>query len=237
MKKTTFILALISFLAIPAYAQNPKLLAASYQLDHRIPDNINQIPNEAIRSKVIEELKAKSTVYNLYSLKNLHVFTNSKLSDGGEVIASGEDSSYVDASTREVLQQRMLMSKLFLVSEEYDQMQWTIEGKDKVIAGRTCKRALFSDGVTVAWFCPEIPNSTGPMGYMGLPGLIFELETPSHHISLLSLEFMDAKDVTFVKPEGKTLTRKEFDELRIQKLKELGADTDKGGVQVIHTRM
>lgn len=81
---------------------------------------------------------------------------------------------------------------------KYEELKWDITGETKEILGYTCIKALgrtnhnigtelFGNNV-VAWFCPDIPYSTGPEGYHGLPGVILSLsEGKASHIIAIEI--------------------------------------------------
>ncbi len=64
---------------------------------------------------------------------------------------------------------------------------WTLLNETKLIDKYVCYKATTENVVSnsnntfrhpiIAWYCPEIPFSFGPIGYGGLPGLILELQT------------------------------------------------------------
>lgn len=68
-----------------------------------------------------------------------------------------------------------------------------------------------------AWFCPEINLPHGPQEFCGLPGLIFELQTPHATFGLTSIVF---KEVTFpdVK-EDEIISKEDFNKLMNQQVK------------------
>lgn len=74
----------------------------------------------------------------------------------------------------------------------------------------------------VAWYTPEIPVSTGPENYQGLPGLILEVSAGKTTI-LCSKVVMNVKDKKEIKaPEnGKVVTQKEYDEILAKKMQEM----------------
>lgn len=84
---------------------------------------------------------------------------------------------YVDHS------QRVFIAKLFLADEDVivkdaiPQFEWSMTGQSKVVAGYTCYSAVtnFRGRKYEAFFAPDIPISSGPHKFGGLPGLILEL--------------------------------------------------------------
>ncbi|WP_339833293.1 GLPGLI family protein [uncultured Flavobacterium sp.] len=73
----------------------------------------------------------------------------------------------------------------FLIIDSLN-MNWKFLNESKLIDGYECYKAtneyivINSKGElrhpVVAWYCPQLPYSFGPVGYGGLPGLILELQ-------------------------------------------------------------
>ena len=76
--------------------------------------------------------------------------------------------------------------------------------------------------VMSAWFTPEIPVSTGPAMYGGLPGLILEINDDKT-IILCTKVVINPKDKIKIKApsKGKVVTRSEFDQIAENKAKEM----------------
>lgn len=86
----------------------------------------------------------------------------------------------------------------------------------------------------VAWYTPEIPVSTGPENYQGLPGLILEVSAGKTTI-LCSKVVMNVKDKKEIKApnKGKVVTQKEYDEIVTKKMEELREmNQGRGGMQM-----
>lgn len=73
-----------------------------------------------------------------------------------------------------------------------------------------------------AWFTPQIPVGHGPSRYHGLPGLILELKVDKEVFlaTKIVLQSKDLKPIEFPKVK-KTLTQKEFDEMKKKKFESL----------------
>ena len=64
-------------------------------------------------------------------------------------------------------------------SEREDKIDWELTGNSAEVCGRQCSeaKAQFHGRVFSAWFCSEIPVSSGPWKLGGLPGLILKAES------------------------------------------------------------
>ncbi len=99
------------------------------------------------------------------------------------------------------------------VYEDTDKINWRITNKRAVISGYKCILALTSFGGRKyrAWFTPEIPISTGPYKFKGLPGLIVKIEDDRKQY-VFQLESFQKKKKKFIfnKKAGSRVTKKQF---------------------------
>ena len=128
---------------------------------------------------------------------------------------------YKEQSSGMVLEQTSFFGKDFLIEDTIQVTKWKISaGEQKSILGYTCMKATFKDSTQnlVAFFTPQIPLKWGPDKYGYLPGIILELQSAQLHIIATEIKTLSPE---IKKPEkGEQLTRKEFDTLREQKMKE-----------------
>jgi GLPGLI family protein len=110
---------------------------------------------------------------------------------------------------------------------------WDITNETKVIDGYICYKAkylknkLMLDKVysetAIAWFCPEVPFSFGPSEFLGLPGLIFHLQTNEFSFVLKDMSFNP--DLILKKPSnGKIMSLNEYlkaNNENIERIKEM----------------
>jgi GLPGLI family protein len=76
--------------------------------------------------------------------------------------------------------------------------------------------------IVTAWYTPDIPVNQGPESYWGLPGLILEVSDGKTTI-LCSKIVMNLKEKVVIKAaaNGKEVSQAEYDEIVINKMKEL----------------
>lgn len=89
-----------------------------------------------------------------------------------------------------------------------------------------------------AWYTPEIPVNQGPEGYWGLPGLILEVNDGKTTI-LCSKIVLNPKDKVQIKAPttGKEVSQKEYDEIVMKKMEEMGEmNGGRGGFQMRNNR-
>ncbi|WP_312074733.1 GLPGLI family protein [Chryseobacterium sp.] len=66
-----------------------------------------------------------------------------------------------------------------------DKMSWKIESETKKISNYTVQKATtdFGGRLWTAWFTKEIPVNEGPYKFVGLPGMILEINDSKNHYS------------------------------------------------------
>ena len=94
------------------------------------------------------------------------------------------------------------------------EMKWVLSNEQKMIGEYLCKKATtrFRGRDYIAWYCPEIAVSIGPLKYNGLPGLILEITTTDKKLNIYAtkifLTSMQLVSVPLLKE--KLVSRKEF---------------------------
>jgi GLPGLI family protein len=77
-----------------------------------------------------------------------------------------------------------IFEKNYLVADSIKQPEWRISDEKRTIAGIECRKAVtvICDSVyVVAFYAEEIPVSSGPESFGGLPGMILGLAVPRLH--------------------------------------------------------
>ncbi len=145
-----------------------------------------------------------------------------------------EDIAYHDISINKAIEQRDFMTRKFLIEADLDTLKWRLTGKQKMMLDFPCVEAelVGSAKKTIAWFTPAIPVSTGPDAFGNLPGLILALDIDEGRTTVtatgIELKNIDAREI--LKPrEGKKVTRKEYDAMVQEKIKEMQESGGGGG--------
>ena len=106
---------------------------------------------------------------------------------------SYKSNYFFNLKDKKIYQQTFHKNKEILIEANQDNYQWEITDETKDIQGFTCYKALlkFKDRkpTFIAWFAPELPYPTGPLEFVGLPGLILELRTPFYVYGAKSINF------------------------------------------------
>ena len=154
---------------------------------------------------------------------------------------------YKNAQDKISINETEMMGKFFLVTEDLEKTKWKMSGESKKIGQYTCYKATYTkqeeekvfsfgswnknngtnqpkkpkkmrDVEVVAWFTPEIPVSSGPSWYQGLPGLILEVSDDDTKI-LCTKIVMNPKEKSKIKrpKKGKVISNQDFVTLQDQK--------------------
>jgi GLPGLI family protein len=114
---------------------------------------------------------------------------------------------------------------------------WKLTGKQKTILNYTCTEAVKTDSLrtVTAWFTSAIPVPAGPENYVGLPGMVLEVNINNGETIIMAVSINAALDEEeLVKPEdGKQVTEEEFNAIVDEKLKEMGVDRNSGPSVII----
>lgn len=101
--------------------------------------------------------------------------------DGLELGWEFVDTTYVNLNNGTFVESRKLVETKYLVKGERPKISWQLTNEEQSYLGfRVMKaQATIDSTIVEAWFTPDIPTSTGPGLYGGLPGLILMLSNPS----------------------------------------------------------
>lgn len=103
------------------------------------------------------------------------------------------------------------------------------EKKDSEKSKDTAKSTNLMDEIEVpkeilvtAWYTPQIPVNQGPGEYWGLPGLILEVNSGNTTILCSKIEINPTEKTVIKAPsKGKVVTKKEYDDIVKEKMKEM----------------
>jgi GLPGLI family protein len=106
-----------------------------------------------------------------------------------------------------------------LIIQKNRLVNWKLGADTKIIAGFECYKAeseyeMKSGNKTIpipliAWYCPQIPVSFGPLEYYGLPGLILELKEGKMTYIAKEIQLANEK-IEINLPKTKTITEEEY---------------------------
>lgn len=130
------------------------------------------------------------------------------------ITLSGVSEMYKNFKTNTSVATRTILDKEFLVSENLQNIEWTLINETKTIGNLECKKAEKKNGndITEAWYAPSIPTMAGPSVYWGLPGLIVELKSKTQHYMATQIKENTAGTIT-MPTKGKKISPEEFTKL------------------------
>ena len=161
-------------------------------------------------------------------------------------------SLHKDLQSNIYTNKRELFGKVFLVKDSITPSKWVMTGETKQIGIYNAYKATITkeveerefnfgrrptrgdapesepetpkmrEVVMSAWFTPEIPVSTGPAMYGGLPGLILEINDDRTIILCTKVVLNPKVKIKIKAPsKGKVVTKSEFEKIAKDKAKEM----------------
>jgi len=136
-------------------------------------------------------------------------------------LADGKGIIYNNLQTKEQLHQKLYFDELLLIDISSENQEWNLVNETKKIGRFNCSKATkirttrnsagtFKKPV-VAWYTTDLLFPYGPIGYVGLPGLIVELTYEHCTYFLKSIDLKPKDTYKIEKPDkGKKVTLEEF---------------------------
>lgn len=149
-----------------------------------------------------------------------------------------DEKTYTDITNKKVVEQKDLMGRMFLVSQNTEAGKWKFTGRQKKILDLPCMEAVSvneSDTV-VAWYTPSIPVQAGPSSISGLPGIVLEANIGKmmHLVAKRIDQNGDVAQKIKQPTKGKKISTEEFAKLAREKQEELEKQYGgKGNVHII----
>jgi len=195
MKKT---LAMILFLLITqigdTFAQKVFSGKVYYTIKLKTPE-LSEINNQESKRKLSKLINDASDVEAILLFKGTEAVFKlvnkidndaTKGANLTKILGGNNDIYYYNYLNNELIKYTESLGEPFIV--EIKKPDWKITQKTKVIGGYVCHMAVDKNSKNkksqdIAWFTNQLPVDFGPKGYVGLPGLILEIETSSFIIS------------------------------------------------------
>lgn len=165
------------------------------------------------------------------------------------VETGGSDVLYKNTKEKRYTNQNESFSKLFLIQDKLEDLDWQLGSETKNIGDYTCYKATLKrevevreSGVSIngdkdldkeakpkmqeititAWYTPQIPVSAGPRNYHGLPGLILEVTDGTETMMCSKVVLNPEKTIEIKEPKkGQKITQEKYDKVMEKKLKEM----------------
>ena len=222
MKNTFVSIILLGMLVFssPSVAQGIRVV---YSMQMKVPTH-EGLNDPMIRAAVEAQLKSMNKNFVLLhhqgeSLYFPEVASQSTNQMGGSAVI------YKNQRDKQMVSQDNILDRQFLIAEPLSPFQWTLSSETKRIGNHVCNKAVSESSEVTAWYSPDLPINDGPGRHWGLPGLILELDTQVATITAqdINLNYDTSGKIT-APTSGKSVSRQEFNEIRDQRLKEMGVD-------------
>ena len=236
MKKSLLILLAIMFIASAIVAQNDiKSGVVTYEKTRKLELKIQGDAHDMENSLPKERKSLREMIFT----QDFSLYRNATKKQEDEVVKEAEGGGmmmikmvepeeyfFSDIKGKVNTEQREFMGRKFLIEAKTDTVQWKMTGNQKTILNYPCMEAelVGSEKKTIAWFTPMISVSTGPDGYVGLPGLILAMDIDNGktlvEVKTIEAKAIDSKELAKPK-EGKKVTYAEFRKIVDDKMKEM----------------
>lgn len=209
--------------------------------DDEIPENLRAFVPKEQKSQKVLYFNADQSLYE--NAKQVKEEEAEEYEQGGVKIRmqhnKPDEKIFVDFGTKEKVEQRDLMGRLFLVKDKADAIKWKFTGRQKKILDMSCEEALTGEGkdTVTAWYTTMVPVPGGPKSFMGLPGMILELNIGSTvNIKATATDFAEEVSAKIKQPtKGKSVTEEQFNKLSLEKQEELQKQYGGKGNVIIRT--
>ncbi|MGC1206264.1 MAG: GLPGLI family protein [Flavobacteriaceae bacterium] len=156
-------------------------------------------------------------------------------------ISQGSDILYKNIQENRYSNKTEISGKIFLIKDTLQSKKWQLVNETKYIGEYACFKAVFEEEYTTktiteddkfedvtkqrtvtVWYTPQIPVSSGPEDYFGLPGLILEINDGEMTLICSKIVLNPKESFKIEAPDkGKQVSQKEFDDIQEKKNKEM----------------
>ncbi|KGE14457.1 GLPGLI family protein [Sphingobacterium deserti] len=216
------LLSLLAITGVSAQDAEHALAKVHYTFTH-VNDSTQR--EKFLRDEVVTYLGTTGSYYTSYSKTRAQEEINEQMKDPGfdgilniTRNTTGIPQSYLFA--KEDLKEIVTIGgDNFMLDVDYPVLDWTVSEETKTIGGYSCQKATvaYKGRDYSAWFASELPFSSGPWKFHGLPGLILEVVDAKKDVQWLYAGFdkQDNGSVALAAPENaKPSTQKEVQKLQ-----------------------
>ena len=161
---------------------------------------------------------------SMYKIQEEEPDITENTGNGGIVMKFGGANSeyYKNFATQKQVEKRELGDKDYIIEDSLHHTTWKLMDTTKTILGYTCKKATGKTerGTDVeAWYTEDIPVSSGPETFNGLPGMILQIDINKEEFITTAISIEKSADKKELKEpaKGKKITSEEY----AAKMKEL----------------
>ena len=251
MKKLLTLFILISSFSFAQDFQGKAFYMSKLSVDKSWMDNPRFASRKAYLNDMIKKNTEKNYVLAFNSTESFYSEQEKiDVGEGGgynwmaTYMGNNIGKLYKNIQEKVTINETEMMGKFFLITDPIENEKWKMTGETKKIGQYTCYKATYEKEVTervfsfgsqnqnqnnmktktvevVAWFTPEIPVSTGPSWYQGLPGLILEVNDDKTTILCTKIVLNPDEKSKIKRPKkGKIISNSDFVVLQDQKRQE-----------------
>ncbi|HLD53775.1 MAG TPA: GLPGLI family protein [Sediminibacterium sp.] len=169
---------------------------------------VNLFANKNLSSEYkIQNNQFRTTYYQLHFTKNITSFIpsiNNLQLDRVGIQPAENNRVYMDQKTKSYQSIKKIFDEQYVIEDSLPKISWKITNEKRIIAGFECRRAnalIFDSVYIVAFYSDDIPISSGPELFNGLPGMILGLSLPHLHINIFATKVVnqEVNETTLVK--------------------------------------
>ncbi len=205
MKTFFFLLVFITFTSINIFCQSKfKNGELKYSILNNMADNKSEIKCTSIFNNFVTISSHDSLINN-----------NNKFGRTAIIIPKNMIFQFKDFKNKQIVSTQ---NASLVLKDSLNIIKWKIEKRTKKIGNLICKMAtgkIYGRNYEV-WYCPDIPISSGPWKFYGLPGLILEASelNGEHKFQFTSLklnvESSSKIELPVIDKKVKIVNKKEF---------------------------
>lgn len=200
--KNLITLLIIVFFQLTSFSQQTFIYKTSAEIDYKsikldeVKKLMRNVESELDENKFILSVLDNQSQFSVSAALNKDS-QNLQALKIAEAMSYVSDQWFYNSSNGSLYLQTSFMNQIFNVQFK-ELPRWQIKnehkviGKYKVTKAVTTRKFIGSNGVKEkeieAWFCKDIPVSHGPMGAVGLPGLVVQLRLQNTIYTLDSVE-------------------------------------------------
>ena len=154
---------------------------------------------------------------SMYKLQEVEPDITENTDHGNIVMRFGGANSeyYKNFATQRQVEKRELADKDYIIEDSLRHINWKLLDESKTILGYHCKKASGKTerGSDVeAWYTEEIPVSSGPETFNGLPGMILQVDINKEEFVITAVSVDKSADKKELKApaKGKKITPGDF---------------------------
>ncbi|TXG38470.1 GLPGLI family protein [Seonamhaeicola maritimus] len=258
MKRTIILVGILSMFLLSATAQDFQGVA-TYKTKRKLDIKLDSTQvNSEMHQRMMAMLKKQfEKTYILTFDKESSVYKEEEALEAPQaggmrmvvMTAGASDILYKNIKENRFTSQSEVLGKIFLVKDELEKQDWTLEKDTKFIGEYTCHKATMKrmievreSGISIngdrdfddentepemrevavtAWYTMQIPVNSGPARFHGLPGLILEVNDGEETIICSKIVLNPKEKLTVKEPvKGKEISQKDFEAVVEKKMQE-----------------